>query len=65
MMPPFGRKGGILGLDHEVSTFNVKDVSSHAETNMWLISQFFEDKDIFNVSDINNFKKIKIKGKMF
>jgi RNA 3'-terminal phosphate cyclase (ATP) len=52
-------------LDNEVSTFNVKDVSSHAETNMWLISQFFEDKDIFNVSDINNFKKIKIKGKMF
>jgi RNA 3'-phosphate cyclase len=55
----------LILLENKVSSCIVKEVSSHAETNMWLISQFFEDKDIFNVSDINNLKQVKIKGKMF
>lgn len=45
-----------------ISDCLVKGVSSHASTNMWLVSRFFDDGDIFSVDDIDDVKKIKING---
>jgi RNA 3'-terminal phosphate cyclase (ATP) len=40
----------------------VREISSHALTNMWLVSQFFEDKNIFSVNDYKSLKKINAYG---
>jgi len=44
------------------STCIVRELSMHAHTNMWLVNQFFKDKNIFQVEDKQELKLIKIQG---
>ena len=51
-----------LARDNEQSSCIVREISSHAQTNMWLIRQFFNNKDIFHIENKENFNIIKVKG---
>jgi len=48
--------------DNKQSSCIVKEISSHAQTNMWLIRQFFNNQDIFHIENIKDFKVIRVKG---
>ena len=37
----------------------VGQISSHAETNMWLVSQFFRNKEIFKVEKVKNLYNVR------
>ena len=52
----------ILARDNEQSSCIVREISSHAQTNMWLIRQFFNNQDIFNIEKKENFKIIRVNG---
>ena len=51
-----------LSRDNEQSSCIVREISSHAQTNMWLIRQFFDNKDIFHIENKEKFKMIRVKG---
>lgn len=36
----------------------LREISSHAKTNMWLVNQFFENREIFSVEKRNNLFKV-------
>ena len=40
----------------------VRDISSHASTNMWLIGKFLKNQNIFNIENTINNKIIRING---
>lgn len=40
----------------------VRNISNHAYTNMWVISQFFKDRNIFTIEEKNDNKIIMIHG---
>ena len=40
----------------------VRAISSHAQTNMWLIRQFFENQNMFCVENKEDLQIIKVKG---
>ncbi len=40
----------------------VRDLSTHAQTNMWIINQFFKSHKIFQVEDKQDLKLVKVKG---
>ena len=54
-----------LANDSKHSRFYVRNVSSHAGTNMWLIKKFFPDKQIYNISDKFGLKLIDVNGLNF
>jgi len=37
-------------------------LASHAQTNMWLIRQFFNNQDMFHIENKEDFKIIRVKG---
>ena len=49
--------------DNKLSSCIVREISSHAQTNMWLISQFLKDNDIFYIEEKKDIKIIKVRGK--
>ena len=51
-----------LARDNEQSSCIVKEISSHAQTNMWLIRQFFNNQDMFHIENKEDFKIIRVKG---
>lgn len=48
--------------DRKQSSCIVREISSHAQTNMWLVGQFFGDNNVFSVEDKKGLKMIKIEG---
>jgi len=48
--------------DNKQSSCIVKEISSHAQTNMWLIRQFFDNQDMFHIENKEDFKIVRIKG---
>jgi RNA 3'-phosphate cyclase len=55
----------ILANNEKQSFCIVREISSHAKTNLWLINQFFKEKDIINISDKRDHKIIKVNGLNF
>jgi RNA 3'-phosphate cyclase len=51
-----------LTKESEQSSCIVREISSHAQTNMWLVSQFFGERDIFSIDNKKNLKVIKAYG---
>lgn len=44
------------------STCIVRELTMHAQTNMWLVNQFFKDKNIFQIEEKQDVKLIKVNG---
>lgn len=42
----------------------VREISSHAQTNMWLVRQFFGGQDIFSIETKKGLKIIKVDGQL-
>ncbi len=40
----------------------IRELSMHAQTNMWLVNQFFLNKNIFQIDDKQDLKLVKIQG---
>ena len=51
-----------LARDNKHSSCIVKEISSHAQTNMWLISQFLNNIDMSHVENKEESKIIRVKG---
>ena len=52
----------VLADNSKQSNCNVKELSGHTQTNIWLINQFIRNKNIFQISNKNNLFNIKIDG---
>lgn len=52
----------VLSEFNKQSSCIIREISSHASTNMWLIGQFFKNQKIFNIENTTNNKIIKING---
>ena len=48
--------------DKKQSSCIVREISSHAQTNMWLVGQFFGDNDVFSVEAKRGLKIVKTEG---
>jgi RNA 3'-phosphate cyclase len=40
----------------------VRELSTHAQTNMWIINQFFKSEKIFHIENKQDLKLVKVKG---
>jgi RNA 3'-phosphate cyclase len=49
--------------DKKQSSCIVREISSHAQTNMWLVGQFFGSNNVFSVEDKKDLKMIKAEGR--
>jgi RNA 3'-terminal phosphate cyclase len=47
-----------LAAKNGISTCLLREISSHAKTNMWLVNQFFNNREIFRVGKEDNLLKI-------
>jgi len=51
-----------LASNYEPSICLVKDLSGHTMTNIWLLSQFIKNKNIFKITNKKNLSNIEIHG---